>query len=192
MHADRTNRVMLVVLALLLIAVGGASLAASFGTLGGAVQHRPLSVNRVGTFISDNGDWLWPLIAVIAGAVVLFALRWLLALLVSTDRLGDLNVAAQPGMGTTTLDTGALTDAVAAEIRTYQGVDSARARMIGDPEAPNLVVDATLEADADFTTVRDRIQNQALTNARTALADPGLPIRLNLTVGSSHKVTRVS
>ena len=103
MHADRTNRIMLLLLALLLIAAGAAAGAASIGAFGTTTRHSPLVANPAGHFIGTQGGWLWPVAALAAAIVALLALRWLLALLFSTDRAGDLPITPGGSAGRTTL-----------------------------------------------------------------------------------------
>lgn len=182
MHADRTNRLAVLLLALLCVAAGAAGGAASIGAFGSATQHRPLIANRVAAFIGTQGDWLWPAAAAAAAILALLAMRWLLALLFSTDRPGDLPIPAGGSAGRTTLAPGALTEAVVEEVESYRGVDSARGRIVGDPTDPELVVTATLEETADFAALRQRIETGALTHARSAVGNPALPIQLDLTV----------
>ena len=186
MHADRTNRTMMLVFALLLIAAGLDAGAASIGGYGTGTAHSHLMANPTGHFIGANGIWLWPVAAVAALIVALIALRWLIALLFSTDRSGDLLIRSGSGAGRTTLASGALTDAVAEEIEGYRGVNSARARLIGDREDPELVVTAGLEQTADFTALRQRIETEALTHARQALGDMALPAQLELTISTKR------
>jgi hypothetical protein len=190
MHADRTNRVMLLVLALLLIAVGAAAGAASIGAFGTATMHGPLIANPTGRFIGAHGGWLWPAAAAAAVILALLALRWLLALLFSTDRAGDLPITTSGSAGRTTLAAQALTEAVAEEVESYRGVNSARARLLGDPADPQLVVNAALEVTADFAALRQRIETGALTHARYAVGDPSLPAQLHLTV-TTNRSSRV-
>ncbi len=182
MHADRTNRVMLLLLALLLIAIGLGAGAASLGVFGTFGQHSRLMANPIRHFIGSTGGWLWPVAAAAAAVTVVLALRWLLALLFSTDRSGDLPIRSPGLAGRTTLAAGALTEAVAEEIETYVGVYSARARLIGNGLEPELVVAATLEETADLTAIRHRIETGALIHARSALDSPSLPIQLHLAV----------
>ena len=186
MHADRTNRTMMLVFALLLIAVGLDAGAASIGGYGTGAAHSHLMANPTGHFIGANGIWLWPVAAVAALIVALIALRWLIALLFSTDRSGDLLIRSGSGAGRTTLASGALTDALAEEIEGYRGVNSARARLIGDREDPELVVTAGLEQTADFAGLRQRIETEALTHARQALGDMALPTQLELTISTKR------
>ncbi len=182
MHADRTNRVMLLLLAVLMIAVGAAAGAASVGAFGTGTMHRTLMDNPVGNFFGAQGDWIWPVIAAAAAIVVVLALRWLLTLMFSTDRRRDIPVVAASSAGRTVLTAGALTEAVAEEIESYQGVHAASARLIGEPAAPKLVVGADLEADADPAALRRRIETGAVAHARTAVGDPDLAAQLDLTV----------
>lgn len=182
MHADRTNRIALLVLAVLLIAVGADAGSASLGVFGDTTRHSTLFANPTGKFFGSNGDWLWPVMAVAALILALLALRWLIALLFSTDRSGDLPLPASGPTGRTTLTAGALTRAVTEEIDGYRGVSSARARLIGDPEDPELVVTVTAEQSADMAELRQRIETGALTHARMSTGNPELPIQLDLTV----------
>jgi hypothetical protein len=182
MHADRTNRLMLLLLALLLIAAGAAAGAASIGAFGPATRRSSLIANPTGNFIGAQGGWLWPVAAVAAAILALLGLRWLLALLLSTDRSGDLPITPGGSAGRTTLAARALTEAVAEEVEAYRGVHSARARLLGGPADPELVLTAALEETADLAALRQRIETAALTHARCAVGNPSLPIQLDLTV----------
>ena len=191
MHADRTNRISLLLLALLLIAAGLDAGAASLGLYGRFTEHSRLLANPTGRFFGAQGAWLWLVAAFAALVIVVLALRWLAALLFSTDRTGDLPIAPDGRPGRTILAAGALTGAVAREIESYRGVDNARARLIGDPGRPQLVVTATLEETADLAALRQRIETEALSHARAALDNPALPVQLDLTV-TTRLATRVS
>ena len=191
MHADRTNRALLIVLALLLLAVGLDAGAASIGVYGTATKNSTLMDNPTGHYFGAHGVWLWPVVAVAALIIGLLALRWLIALLFSTDRSGDLLIHPSTGAGRTTLANGALTDAVVGEIEGYRGVNAVRARLIGDPEDPELVVTAGLEETADFTGLRQRIETEALTHARQAVGNMALPTQLDLTI-TTKRAARVS
>jgi hypothetical protein len=182
MHADRTNRVVLTLFAVLLIAAGTLGALAGYGVFGSARQHRTLLRNRLGVYFGQHGDWLWPVVAAVAAIIALLALRWLVALLFSTDRAGDLTLTGDRTMGRTTLSAAALTDAVSHEIGGFPGVQSARARLIGDQSNPTLVITASLEETADLPGLRRRIEANAVRHARQAMANPNLPVQLDLTV----------
>lgn len=185
MHADRTNRTLLIVLATILVAAGGLGGALAFGAFGKPASRRALTDNPVVVFLERNDSWFWPVAAVVAAVLVLACLRWLLAVVFSTGRTGDVALRAG-GSGATTLASDAVPRAVSAEIEDYLGVSSAGARLLGDPDSPELAVAVTIEDSADLPSLRDRIENEALAHARSALDDPDLPIRLDLTVGEAR------
>ncbi|MEP7022442.1 MAG: alkaline shock response membrane anchor protein AmaP [Actinomycetota bacterium] len=182
---------MLILLALLLLAAGADAGAASIGVFGNFTRHSTLFANPTGKFIGSAGDWLWPVAAVTALVIVLLAARWLLALLFSTDRSPNLPLPTSEGAaGRTILTSGALTRAVTEEIRTYPGIDAARARIIGDADDPELVVTVTLKQSADLAALRQRIEAGAITHARLSIGNPAMPAQLDLTV-TSRRPARV-
>jgi hypothetical protein len=179
MHADRTNRVALTLFGLLVLAVGGAGLAASTGVFGTAYSRQTLLANQASSYTGHH-TWIW---YAAAGACLLLALaclRWLLALLVSTDRAGDIILPGSHDTGTTLLQPAALTHALTTEISGYRDVQTARGRVIGSRHDPQIVLTVTTAPSADLPALRDRIETEALTHARQALTNPTLPIQLNL------------
>lgn len=191
MHADRTNRALLTLLGLLLLAAGVAGILAGAGVLGDQVDNRHLLANPVAHYIGDNGAWFWPIAALAAAILALLALRWLVAVLRPEPRTGDIHIAAAPATGRTTLDSGALRDALTAEIETYRGVDNARIHVLGTPDAPRLTVTVRATNDSDLVALRRRLETQALQHARQALDSPELPIRLHLSL-ANQKTSRVN
>jgi len=182
MHADRTNRTALILLALVASAGGIFGALAGFGAFGHEVQHRALVDNPVSRYFGREGEWLWPVVAIGAGLILLACLYWLWVLLFSTDRAGDLRLTGEPRGGRTTVVAGALTDAVTEEVSSYPGVFAARSRLIGDAFAPKLIIAADVEESADLAALRRRIEAEAVAHARTALERPELPVQLDLTV----------
>jgi hypothetical protein len=185
MHADRTNRTAIAVFGLLIFLAGAAGLTTSIGGFGKAYAHRTLPANPVSRYIGTHGDWLWPAVAAACFLIALLALRWIILLLLSTDRAGDITIAHGGRQGDTIMHPAALGGAVAREIDTYHGVDTARARVLGDPGDPALVVTVTAINTADLTVLRHRIESEALSHARHALAKPGLPVQLDIDI--SHR-----
>jgi hypothetical protein len=179
MHADRTNRFMLTLLGLLLLAAGGAAMAASTGVFGDSFSHRVLTANRVSNYVGGHG-WLWPVIAVGCGLIALACLRWLLALLASTDRAGDIVVGDSTDEGTTVLKPAALIDALTSEVSAYHGVDSAKGRVIGDGRGPEVVLTVSTAPAADLRALHERIEAEAFAHTRRAAGNPALPIQLEL------------
>ena len=181
MHADRTNRVGLALFGLLILAVGAAGIIASTGVFGAAFSRRTLFANRVSSYIGQHG-WLWYVAAGVCLVITLVALRWVVALLISTDRAGDIPIPVATNEGTTILRPAALTGALTREIGTYHGVDAARARIIGDAADPEVVVTVTASRTADLRALHQRLETEALSHVRYAVGNASLPIQLHLDV----------
>ena len=65
MHADRANRAVLILFALLLIAGGVCTALAGFGAFGAANKYRHLFANPVGAYLAFRApgygsSWRWP------------------------------------------------------------------------------------------------------------------------------------
>lgn len=191
MHADRTNRAALIVLAIIAAGAGILGALASFGVFGDSVQHRPLVDNPVSRYFGREGDWLWPVVAGVAGLIAMACLYWLWVLLFSTDRTGDLRLSGDNRFGRTTLVADAIAHAVTDEVTSYPGVVRARSRFVGDPDIPTLVITADLEESADLAAVRRRIETQAARHAREALDRPKLPVQLDLAL-TNRRTRRVA
>jgi hypothetical protein len=186
MHADRTNRVVLALLGTLLAAAGGAGVLAGTPLSGDVLPYRPLLDNPIGRFWGGHSAWAWPAAAALTVFAAIVALRWLVTIVLSTDRVGDIVVAKEGSAGSTTLSAAALSDALDAEIGAYHGVRSARSRVVGGPTRPMLVVVVDTDRTADLAGLRERIEATALSHARQALDRAELPIRLDLTIGSRN------
>jgi hypothetical protein len=180
MHADRTNRVALTLFGLLVLIAGAAGMTASTGVFGAAFSKRTLFANRVSTYIGHHGTWVWAAAAGVCLLIALAALRWIVALLISTDRAGDIPIPVSTQEGTTILQPAALTGAITREISTYHGVDTTRGRIIGDASAPEIVIAVTASQSADLHALHRRIETEALAHTRQALGKTDLPIQLNL------------
>ena len=182
MHADRTNRVALTVFGLLVLLVGVAGMITSVGAFGNGFSRRTLFANRLSAYIGQHGTWVWPAAAGVCLLIMLVALRWVVALLISTDRTGDIPIPIKTHEGTTILQPAALTGALTREIETYYGVDSARGRIIGDARAPEIILAITASQSADLHALQLRIEAEALAHARQAIGHADLAIQLDLGV----------
>lgn len=126
---DRTNRVVLSVLGLLLVALGvvGLLAAAAVIALPQPSQAAATAESQIGANVA-----LWVAGAVIVGLILLWlGLRWALAQLrvPALSRPGDLTVETTP-RGATRLDADALERVTALELRRLDGVDDASARLV--------------------------------------------------------------
>lgn len=191
MHADRTNRTVLTLLALVLLVAGVAGALLSYGVFGSAAAKKTVLDNPISDYIGKSSLWFWIAAAVLGLLLAYLGVRWLLALSFSTDRVNELTMPGSKEGGRTTLTSSAITRAVVEEVESYPGVRSANARIVGDQDAPELVLETTLEDSANLTGVRDRIEDEAVAQARQALDAPRLPVTVNLSVTDSRD-SRVS
>lgn len=182
MHADRTNRIALILFGLLVLLAGAAGITASTGVFGTAFSKRPLFANHVSTYVGQHGSWVWSAAAAVCLLIALLALRWIVALLISTDRAGDIPIPVSSHEGTTILQPTALTGALTREVGAYHGVDTARGRLIGDASAPEIVIAVTASQSADLHALHRRIETEALAHTRQALGKTDLPVHLHLHV----------
>ena len=182
MHADRSNRFALTLFGLLVLLAGAAGMTASLGGFSTAFSTRALLHNQVSGYIGLHGTWVWAAAAAACLLIALAALRWILALLASTDRAGDITVPGSKEHGTTILQPVALTGALTREIETYHGVNAAKGRIIGDARDPGIVLTVTAEQTADLPALHRRIEAEALAHARQALGKANLLIQLDLVV----------
>ena len=173
MHADRTNRFALTLFGLLVLLAGAASLTASVGGFGTAFSTRALFANRASSYIGQHGTWLWAAAAFVCLLIALAALLWILVLLISTDRAGDITIPGSKDHGATTLQPPALTGALAGEIETYHGVDAAKGRVIGDPSSPQIVITVTAKQTADLTALHHRLRAESSRRNRFLSKRPG-------------------
>ncbi|MDQ2811883.1 MAG: alkaline shock response membrane anchor protein AmaP [Actinomycetota bacterium] len=180
MHADRTNRLALTIFGVLVLVAGAAGMAASVGAFGTGFSRRTLLVNRVSLYTGHHGGWLWPAAAGICLLLALVVLRWIVALLISTDRVGDIAIPSGGEQGTTILHPAALISALAREISSYHDVETAKGRVIGDGHDPEIVITVTSAKSADLHALHHRIETEAIAHARQALGRPSLPVRLDL------------
>jgi hypothetical protein len=190
MHADRTNRTVLGLLGLLLLAAGVAGVLAGTDIFGRAVNRRHLLANPVAGFVGDNSVWFWPAVALVGAIIALLGLRWLIAVLTPAPRTGTIVIPGDRSTGRTTLESGALSDALTSEVGTYRGVHSARAWVDGTPTDPRLNLAVGIDENADLVALNHRIDTAALAHARQALESPDLPVRLEMSI-TTHQTSRL-
>lgn len=82
--------------------------------------------------------------------------------------------------------------AVAAQASILPGVGRARARLVGSTAAPALRVTLWLSDDADVRTVLQRLHNEVMATARSALDLPALPVAVRLEVEHSCPARRAA
>lgn len=191
----RGNRLGLALTGILLLLGGGYLVARSLGAFGAGQAEQQLYPTGTADWIHQQRPWLWITIAVVAIALIVVGLRWLLVQL-RTDGLNrislDTDHTGEQYSGRSELPAGALTSAVGAEIDSYPGVGKVHVKLTGKPDRPELRLQVTVDPDADLGRIRRRITDEALAHARTALDTEHLPTQLRLIVGRRRTPERTS
>ncbi|MFD2766254.1 alkaline shock response membrane anchor protein AmaP [Micromonospora eburnea] len=181
MPADRANRTLLTILALVLLVLGIAILLAGTDVFGSGFGRRPLLDNPPARFIGTHGGWVWPLAAVAAAILALLGLRWLATVITTEPSQRRINISTDGTAGRTVLDAGALATAIRAEVEDCPGVEDVDTKLSGQPHAPRLALNVTADRDVDLPALRERIEALVLPRIRYALGKPDLPVSLDLT-----------
>lgn len=189
-RADRLNRVLLTLLALLLLAAGVAGLLLGTGVLDERYQRNRVLPDETGPFVTDNAGWLWPVVTLLAVVLSLLALRWLL-LQLGTDRRGTLDLTTTRTDGETRVEAGAVTDALVDALERLPGVDAASARFITVKGREQLLLHVRLADRADVAQARQALADGPLTELRQVLGEACPPVVVELepsTRGSSREL----
>ena len=184
------DRWLVALIGLVLLAVGVGVALLSYGVFGSARAGRPLlDPIMVDTVAADP---VLSRVIAIAGGILLavLGLAWV-ARSVRPEPRPD--VVLNGGPDTTILiSSGAAADAVTAQAGTLPGVGRARARLVGSTAAPALRLTLWLTDDADVRAVLQRLDEEVLATARSALDLPALPVAVRLEVERPHPTPRVA
>jgi hypothetical protein len=184
------DRWLVALIGLVLLAVGVGVTLMSFGVFGAARAGRPLlDPIIVATVVAD--PVLSRVIAIAGGIVlVVLGLAWV-ARSVRPEPRPDLVLSAGPDT-TILVSSGAAADAVAAQAGILPGVGRARARLVGSTAAPALRVTLWLSDDADVRAMLQRLYDEVMATALSALDLPALPVAVRLEVERPHPTPRVA
>lgn len=181
------DRVAVLVLALLLIAVGaGAALWQS----GRVTQlHGALTAPWLRT-ATAAGWWPWAVGA--AGVLlVVLALRWIAAH-IRSSRIGEVRLSGSSTTGRLTANLGALATAAATSVQDTPGVGTATGRALDDRGRRTLAITVTLDPHADLPTIT-AATDRACHDLAAALGDPTVATRVHLhTARTATSGTRVT
>ncbi|MGV9697525.1 alkaline shock response membrane anchor protein AmaP [Streptomyces sp. NPDC003470] len=187
------DRVLLGLVGLVLIAVGGAVLAVSYGVSPPSWwvhqgPHDVLLSNAERTRWRGSG-WWWPVVIAALAVLLLLALWWLVAVL-RRRRLSEVLVRTGDGEGAV-LRGRALEGVLAQETDRVDGVERVGVRLTGRRDAPRARVRLLLAPHVDPGTALDDLTAHALTHARDSAGLAALPAEVRLH-GVKHHAERVS
>ena len=176
-RVNAINRTVLALIGLVLVAAGVGGLLLSSDMIANGTRQWPVVPDLVVEFVNST-SWLPWAAAAAAVVVALLGLWWLLAQF-RVDWPSQLDLTGDRPDGTTTLATGALTDAVEDDAASIRGVTGASANLRSQPTR-RLELTVDLAAFADLGEVRRRLEQQTVARTRQVIDQPNLPIRIEL------------
>ncbi|WP_158889043.1 alkaline shock response membrane anchor protein AmaP [Amycolatopsis anabasis] len=160
----RLNRILLAITGLVLLAVGGFTLATHAGWLRMLDPDSPLVPGT-----EQPPTWVLYTATVVAVLVGLLCLRWLATQLARRPKTHTWRLEHDPDRGRTELAAATAVAPLIDEVGGYPGVHSARATLTGTQQAPALALVIATEHDADLTDIRQQLHTHALPRLRQAL-----------------------
>ncbi|MFF7211785.1 alkaline shock response membrane anchor protein AmaP [Streptomyces sp. NPDC008238] len=139
---------------------------------------------------SGQGWWWWPAVIAALTLATVLALLWLVTQ-ARRHRTRTVHLGGTPPPDDVELRAGALSDAVAAEVRTVPGIAEASAHITGRPAHPCLHMALKLSADAKPAPVLRALCHGPLAHARDCTGLTHLPTRARMDV-DRHKARRVT
>lgn len=188
-----TDRTVLGLLALILLAGGVLVALLGFGVFGAARARRPVLDPMIVDALRTQSV-LWRAVAIAAGVVlVVLGLIWV-ARVLRPERRPDLTLAPlNDGAATTVVVTAsALADAIGEQSAELPGVARARARLVGDERAPAVRLTVWLLDGADIGALSRRLESDVLAPARRSLELEHLPVAVRLELDSATPTPRVA
>ncbi|WP_093801472.1 alkaline shock response membrane anchor protein AmaP [Streptomyces sp. Wb2n-11] len=189
----KVNRVLLGLVGLLLLALGGAVLAA--GTGASVPSWWPFDgpddvlLSEADRTRWRDAGWWWPAVIAALALLVLFALWWLLAQL-RRARLAEVLVDSGDGEGAVVRGR-ALENVLADEAQTLDGVERARVTLTGRRQAPRARVALRLPPHAQPAGTLSGFTQGPLAHARASARLDSLPAEVRLRE-VRHRARRVS
>ncbi|GLW06117.1 hypothetical protein Misp01_12470 [Microtetraspora sp. NBRC 13810] len=173
----RGNRWGLGLCGLVLLALGGLTLARGLGLFGFGQKWGFLVGHGTIRLFADN-PWIWYVIAAVSVIVALLGLRWLLAQGRKDTRTG-LRLEHGPA-GTTEIESSGVTHAIEADVEHYPSVQAAHAAVTGTGLAPGMRLRLVTDEDTPVMALRDHLGNEAIPRMRDTLEVERLPTVVQL------------
>jgi hypothetical protein len=169
----RLNRSLLAITGIVLLTVGGFTLATHVGWLRVLDPAAPLVPGT-----EQPPTWVLYTATTVAVILGLGCLGWLAAQLARRPKTHTWHLEHDPDHGHTDLAAATAVEPLTHEITTYPGVHTARATLAGTQHTPTLALVITTEQDADLTTIRQQLDTHGLPRLRQALDLDTLPVTI--------------
>ena len=175
------NRIALGSIGLVSLLLGGVTLVGHSGRLSWVNPGSSVVGNRASVPV-----WLWWIIVVAAAAMGMACLRWAAAQVPRPPAAVRWRARPPESSDRIELDAGLVAQSVARDIRGYDGVRSAAARVSGPAWAPCLDLVVIAESDTDVGALRARILEHAVPRLCQAVAVDTIPVTLKVDLAQAR------
>jgi hypothetical protein len=193
------NRVLIALTGVALVALGAAVLAGTLdlpARLGVSLPDRwpwhgpdDVLLSRADRVQWREDGWWWPVVIGALVVLVLLGVWWVFAQL-RRQRLAEIAIDSGDGVGAV-LQGRAMEDVLAAEAESLPGVDRARVTLVGRRTEPRVRIGLLMAPQAQPGEVVHRLNEEALSHARSSAGLPALPAEVRLR-SAKHAPERVS
>ncbi|CAN5232492.1 hypothetical protein BH24ACT1_BH24ACT1_07220 [soil metagenome] len=177
------DRMLLALIGLVTLAAGSYGLARHLGAFGTAQSDMALLTDEFRRTLATHAGWVGGGATFVALVLAWWGWRWLRRQLVgASSPLRQVRMAGG-GAGHTSVDAGAVAEAVVRDMEALPHVTAGRVRLVGHERVPTLELVVDLAARADLEAVRRHVEDHVLPRARTALEREELEARVRLRLG---------
>jgi len=181
----RAERLLTGFLGLLALVAGAAALVVGFGLLGTFRATRPvLDPIAVDTLV--RWQLLSRIAAIVLGVLLLIGGLMLALRALRPEHHPDVTLDRTSG-NETTVTSSAIAEAIAVDAEQVDGVDRAKATMVGDDEEPALRLSLWLRQGSNVKDVWQELDTTVLRRARESLGVNTLPTAVRLELGAAQK-----
>ncbi|MCM1011132.1 MULTISPECIES: alkaline shock response membrane anchor protein AmaP [unclassified Brevibacterium] len=178
--AAGANRTLLFIVGLVCLIVGAGAAAAGFGFLSTIIAGlEPSSTLGV---LAVPFTWSFSALVAVLIAVVLaiIGIWWLSLQIPRKDAAKPLRLQQDARTGLTTVTANVIAEAVADDLETIEGVDSAQVIVRGTARRPELVIHIDVDDRADIDAIVAEVADRVARNASSALGEPLAAVGLEI------------
>lgn len=181
------NRLVLVVLRLALLALAVLVLLRSTGVFSQSRARQMLVTPELSGYVNRNGTLIWPVVAVVAVVVALLGLLLLLGQVPRRTAVRQIDLSDDGERGSTRVSSSTATSAFVEEVEALPGVESASARLRGDPAQPLIELSVDVDEATEVGSLLAAVDQVAVRHLVESLEvrPQGTAVQVRLTEGGA-------